>query len=229
MTCQHFRSLWEEASKPVVLSPALTDHISTCSLCAKFTDEQRELQQNLRVLRDSLPEPSASLDGVVLSVYRQHQLKLSSKGPRNTRLFPTLAWCFGFATLLLVIAVPFLLNRRHPSVFAAPIRVVPSAPFVTKTSVIAAKQAHRRRTSPPAREKNASSTVALAAPAGALPAEFQSLLYCDELICPDRLEMIRVQLPSYVARFGPATGNAMVNADVLVGADGIARGIRIEQ
>lgn len=228
MTCENFRSQWEQSSKPGVLTPALTDHISTCSLCAKFADEQKELQQNFRILRDSVPESPASLDGVVLCMYREHQFQLRSRSPKNIRLFPTLAWCAGFAMLVLMIAVPLLLNRRGPSVSAAPIRVVPSAPFVSKTSVIAAKP-HRRRTSPAAREKAASSTVALAASTGALPAEFQSLMYCDELICPDRLEMIRVQLPSYVARSGPATGNAMVNADVLVGADGIARGIRIEQ
>src|SRR5262249_42904456 len=62
-----------------------------------------------------------------------------------------------------------------------------------------------------------------------LPEEFHSLMYCDELSCAGAMEMIRVQLPSaMVARpAGLMQSGDAVYADVLVGADGIARGIRI--
>jgi hypothetical protein len=57
-------------------------------------------------------------------------------------------------------------------------------------------------------------------------------MYCDELSCPQDMEMIRVQLPSsamprQVSGFMQTNGS--VTADVLVGPDGIARGIRLEE
>jgi hypothetical protein len=65
----------------------------------------------------------------------------------------------------------------------------------------------------------------------AIPNEFRGLMFCDELSCGGGMDMIRIQLPaSLVPRpdsgFQP-TGGA-VNADVLIGPDGVARGIRIE-
>ena len=54
-------------------------------------------------------------------------------------------------------------------------------------------------------------------------------MYCDELSCDGGMEVVRVQLPSLAAGFMsvPTAGNRVVTADVLVGADGFARGIRI--
>jgi hypothetical protein len=62
-----------------------------------------------------------------------------------------------------------------------------------------------------------------------VPEGFRSLMYCDELSCNGGMEVVRVQLPSPAAGFMPASasGNRAVSADVLVGADGFARGIRI--
>src|SRR5262249_28073995 len=65
-----------------------------------------------------------------------------------------------------------------------------------------------------------------------LPGGFRSLMSCAELRCPRDMEMIRVQLPSsamprQVASFIRTSGS--VTADVLVGPDGIARGIRLEE
>ena len=57
-------------------------------------------------------------------------------------------------------------------------------------------------------------------------------MYCDELSCVGAMEMIRVQLPSSrVAGLTPASTlpNGVIFADVLVGPDGIARSIRIEE
>lgn len=56
-------------------------------------------------------------------------------------------------------------------------------------------------------------------------------MYCDELSCGGVMELIRVQLPSSGIEPGSASApaKAPVIADVLVGPDGIARGIRIVQ
>ncbi len=63
---------------------------------------------------------------------------------------------------------------------------------------------------------------------GPLPPGFASLMYCDEMSCTGQMEVIRVELPPPVTpTAGPAA--APVMAEMLVGADGIARGIRIVQ
>jgi hypothetical protein len=62
-------------------------------------------------------------------------------------------------------------------------------------------------------------------------ADFRSLIYCDELSCGGLLAVIRVQLPASDVAHTPASNSPSdtVLADVLVGSDGIARGIRIVQ
>jgi hypothetical protein len=65
-----------------------------------------------------------------------------------------------------------------------------------------------------------------------MPEGFRSLMYCDALSCPGDMDMIRVQLPaSAMARQVPGfiQTSGSVTADVLVGPDGIARGIRLEE
>jgi hypothetical protein len=62
-------------------------------------------------------------------------------------------------------------------------------------------------------------------------ADFRSLMYCDELSCGGLLTVVRVEVPASDVALTPASNSAsdMVVADVLVGSDGIARGIRIVQ
>jgi hypothetical protein len=64
-----------------------------------------------------------------------------------------------------------------------------------------------------------------------VPDEFRSLIYCDELICDGGMELVHLQLPFAGGRPISASnsGDRLVSADVLVGPDGFARGIRIEQ
>jgi hypothetical protein len=56
-------------------------------------------------------------------------------------------------------------------------------------------------------------------------------MYCDAISCGGGMEVIRVQLPSqdFPLMAGNAAADTVISADVLVGADGIARGIRIVQ
>jgi hypothetical protein len=58
---------------------------------------------------------------------------------------------------------------------------------------------------------------------------FQSLMYCDPISCGGPMEMIRIQIPvSVVTRVpAPRPSNGFVQADVVVGSDGVARAIRI--
>jgi hypothetical protein len=62
-----------------------------------------------------------------------------------------------------------------------------------------------------------------------LPAGFTGLMYCDELSCGGEMQVVRMELPMLSASIGSgyAGSNGLVLADVLVGPDGVARGIRI--
>jgi len=57
-------------------------------------------------------------------------------------------------------------------------------------------------------------------------------MYCDTLSCPEAMDVIRVQLPSTAMPrqvSGFIQSSKSVTADVLIGPDGIARGIRLEE
>jgi 2-polyprenyl-6-methoxyphenol hydroxylase-like FAD-dependent oxidoreductase len=62
-----------------------------------------------------------------------------------------------------------------------------------------------------------------------IPEGFRSLMYCDELSCGGAMDVVRIELqPSDVGLMATAQQDRnAISADVLVGADGIARGIRI--
>ena len=77
--------------------------------------------------------------------------------------------------------------------------------------------------------KRENDAASLAKRDNSFPTRFQSLMYCDQISCPGAMEVIRVQLPSPVLGLTPASAraNGAVSADVLVGPDGIARGIRV--
>lgn len=61
-----------------------------------------------------------------------------------------------------------------------------------------------------------------------MPDGFRSLMYCDELSCGGAMDVLRIQLPpSAIGLMTAEPSGNVVSADVLVGADGIARGIRI--
>jgi hypothetical protein len=56
-------------------------------------------------------------------------------------------------------------------------------------------------------------------------------MYCDELSCAGAMDVIRVEVPAEALRVPQRerSGNEPVEADVLVGPDGVARGIRLVQ
>ena len=63
----------------------------------------------------------------------------------------------------------------------------------------------------------------------ALPVvQFDSLMYCDRLSCGDPMQVIRLEMPaSSVGRaYRPLARNGFVNAEVIVGTDGLTRAVR---
>jgi hypothetical protein len=232
MTCQELRRYFEDPSFLDDESCVGADHLAVCPACASFVETRRELRAGLRAIRESTPQCPGTLDGTVLAHYRRQVANgLLSVNSNSRRL--GLAWVAwnAAAALLLVVALFFVGGRRKDTAVARPQSPM-HQPF-TPRSVIPIKTesvAHLAKPKPlnSARHGRHSPTFG---EAGKGWASFRSLMYCDELSCGGAMQLIRVQLPSPGAALTPlsAAARGPVLADVLVGPDGVARGIRVVQ
>jgi hypothetical protein len=242
MTCKELRWYFEDHLRDAEVRcarGAVAEHAATCPECDRFVAEQRELGKSLREIRDSVSPVPQSVDTSVLLNYRRHMADQGARRrvPINSKFRPRLAWgLVALAALLLVIA-GFVMRPRHStsgdvahatenpaSGSRLPASGLPEAPRRVMPKLATAK-----RVRPAVPERTANLPVRSVR---SLPDGFRSLMYCDELSCPQDMEMIRVQLPSsamprQVSSFIQTSGS--VTADVLVGPDGIARGIRLEE
>lgn len=243
MTCKEVHSSFEN---PLLIdternnyTAAIAEHVVSCTECCQFVELQREIGRSLRIVRESAPEVPAELDRSVIASFHRYSADLvnsaSSSELRKSRAF-FLSTAAGALTLvaLVLIAILVLSHEKYipnPQLRPAQSAAIPLAPSTDRDPPIklAAKKkgAHaiaRRRLRKP-------EEVPSTAPDTPFTVGFDSLMYCDELSCGGALEMIRVRLPDSVAQLTPnsAQANDMVLVDVLVGSDGIARGIRIVQ
>ena len=241
MTCKELRSHFEDHPRDAeTLSSRgdVAEHVVTCADCSRFVAEQRELGTSLREIRESAGSvPESPADSVLLSYRRHIAERRVSHRVAGGWFYPRLAW--GFAALaigILVVAVFLTRSRRETTDAVLPVSTKTIAPATVPTSGIPdmprpakRKNVVAKRMLAVAPERTASLPVRAVR---SLPEGFHSLMYCDELSCPQDMEMIRVQLPSsamprQVSGFMQTSGS--VTADVLVGPDGIARGIRYEE
>lgn len=244
MTCKELRWYFEDHLRDAEVRcarGAVAEHAATCADCARFVTEQRELGRSLREIRESPGPVPQSIDKAVLLNYRRHMADQSTRHQVriNRKFRPRLVWSFAGIGVGLLVVVVFLLFSRQPTIntTAHPTAIPTDTVSVREAPKSPAPEGQRptpkpvkaRRELPTAPERTASLPVRSV---GSLPEGFRSLMYCDELSCPQDMEMIRVQLPSsamprQVSGFLRTGGS--VTADVLVGPDGIARGIRLEE
>lgn len=230
MTCQELRLYFgDPLRRDDELRPEL-EHLAHCAECARFVEAQRELGNNLRLARESAPAFPATLDAAVLANYRRHIAGQPNPviAASRKRSFAILRWSAVAAAFAVMAVLLYLATQKKAETIAQPQvsqPVVPAeSPTVAKPIPAAQpKVAHAAR--PKLRHKPASSAVAEVR--NPLPPGFHSLMYCDELSCGDLMELIRVQLPPTAFPFGGSNGAQPISADVLVGPDGIARGIRV--
>jgi hypothetical protein len=243
MTCQELHSFFKdhliEANLRFERGEAMK-HIAACADCRRFVEEQKELAKGLQLVRESVSPIPESLDATVLASYRKH---FAERGRNDLaivhRLRPALVLHWGAIAAATLAVAALLFYARKPVVVGTapkteqPIASLPPAQVVSKNVPIAEKQPTRpvstvtkQMRAPRPLDRPAISSARVENP---IPKEFRSLMYCDELSCAGAMDMIRVQLPSaMVARpVGWTQTSSVVNADVLVGPDGIARGIRI--
>ncbi len=205
----------------------------------------QELAEHLRHVRESAGSVPESVDQAVLSVYRRHMREGERKqGAAGRTWSPSLLLSWGFAAAAVLAMGIVLIVRRQPdaprrAAGSGVVQQVPHSPAaIAETSAVPASKNGKSSIRAPKANIVADRRVRPHGPenkpvearVNELPGEFRGLMYCDPLSCGGAMNVIRVQLPpTAMARpIGwPQTG--VVNADVLVGPDGFARGIRIVQ
>jgi hypothetical protein len=58
---------------------------------------------------------------------------------------------------------------------------------------------------------------------------YSNLMYCDPVVCSGPMQVVHIKVPvdQVKPNVGQSVGNSFVNADVVVGPDGVARAIRV--
>jgi hypothetical protein len=240
MNCREIRSSCEEnpmdAVRRGIDQPELAEHLSICAECSRFVEAQSDLGTRLQLLRDSAPAIRTSLDVAVLAKYRDRVAVLQNAGaPGDRKAFTfNLRWVIPVAAALVLVVVFLLSHRKATPTLAQPKITEPvvatqSLPPVRQTDT--AVPAKKRRRPDVGLPKGTQVAVSAPSQVNSLPEEFRSLMYCDDLSCGEGMELLRVQIPPRALGIAPSFGRSqrVVEAEVLVGADGIARGIRLVQ
>lgn len=246
MNCKELRTHWE--MEPIVAinlrpdSVELAEHIAACPECHRFVEEWKDVAQHLDVLRDTVPEIPASVDAAVLANYRGYQAERSRSAvsvPLRGRisLGGVLSWAaaVSFAVIVAYGGLLFIPSQRG----SLDRHLGERQPMVAPQRV---NQANKKMSATQPPERNTARSVSavgkrtkhlspVAKPDPLIPTRFQSLMYCDQFSCPGAMDVIHVRLPGPVLGVTPASArtNDLVSADVLVGPDGIARGIRVAE
>ena len=253
MTCEEIRCCLEghlRDTESLSDRAAVAEHISACVDCSRFLEEQRALASSLRALRESAGAVPESLDSAVLSRYRQFTMSRNGDirmGRTDlTRFRPAWVWSAVAAAILMAASLWFSSSKQpviktEAPTPTSPVATVAKGATATLTHAtgkdvarnVSAKEKKGHFVSRTLRSHPRSAPLQAAARASrSLPEGFRSLMYCDALSCPEDMEMIRIQLPSS-ALPGTVPGlvrtSGSVTADVLVGADGFARGIRFDE
>ena len=243
MTCKEIRAHFQGDQfapvNPVCESAAFSEHIAKCGECHRLAEEQKELARCLLLLREGATAMPASLDASVLAGYRTY----ISERPRSTTAVPgagrtdllgAFRWAAAVAFAVIAAgAVLLFISGQRSSVDPVSTErrsVMAPVPVARANSQSAALEPARKKPNSIVRSaKHASPAIPVALPETWSSSGFQGLMYCDQLSCPGAMDVIRVQLSSAAVAFGPTSSQAndFVYADVLVGPDGIARGIRV--
>ena len=242
MNCEELRKYMEadaRLSHPEFWFDSRTAaHVAACTACGQLVRERQSLRKSLELIRESIGSVPESPDAAVLAGYRH----FIAERDQTTRVsvgkshFPLLVRWGVVGGLALTVAITALFVHRKPAktiVTPSPALPSPTIPAVVAQRPTVGPQIRAAKRVVPGMQwrsisRQGHSVVRAVAP---IPDDFRGLMYCDELSCGGAMDMIRVQLPSsMIPRPNSAFRRAgvPVNADVLIGPDGVARGIRIE-
>jgi hypothetical protein len=239
MTCNELQDSVKHGLVRVDGAPRgdILSHLESCTACRKWVEIEQRLKGLLQVLRSSVPAVPTTVDASVLSAFRtrlQHAPGIPLRKPE--RPMSSSIWRAAIAALLLAGAIILFGNRK--TAMPTPTAKIQVAPVVSSTQVQTQPQSEAPK--PVVTKKRAASRLHHRAPAPltenssteaasmGLPPDFRNLMYCDQLSCSGAMEVIRMNLPaSSLGMALPSRTSNVVAADVVVGADGVARAIRI--
>jgi len=242
MTCKDFRDdlkpRADTSAKVLSESREMAEHARACPESSGSVRDEQLLEKHLDLVRAAVPEVPPSLDSAVLANYRRYLAERPAAidhGRWRVRLENALPWAaaLAFAAVVAYGAIVFFVPHsstgwangkdRTPPAGQARVPVLAKKQVSPPTPITKARRLSRRARS------HGENIEAAAHGNDSFPRAFRSLVYCDQISCPGAMEVIRVELPAPVLGFAQASAQpgGMVSADVLVGADGIARGIRV--
>jgi len=191
------------------------------------TDNTSARAQALLRLSAAEAEPSAQLRTRVLNAFEKRMQHKNS------------AWIwFASATAATVVVVVVLVafgnwKSRAPQPVPSPMVSggIPEAPPQAPAGQVLVEPTRPKRAVHTSKQHPLTEALLAKRPAADtdLPiAQFDSLMYCDPFSCGDPMQVIRLQMPaSSVGRaYRPFARNGFVNAEVIVGTDGLTRAVR---
>lgn len=238
MNCQTFAELASDIARDQMMdaadrSQALT-HARDCASCAAWLNAQQRLTADLRELVSATKDENPS-NAVWENLSAAFDTRAVAHITTNRRRRIYAAGAIA-ATLILAFAAVQLARHRQPAevqgsiaaTFAAPLGQTTSPRQEKNIGVVVNKKVNSRRHSAPRQtltpQVNQPNEIAT---------DFISLTYGDTEVGSDA-QVVRVELPrSAMASFGLPVNmdraDQRVKADVLLGADGLARAIRFVQ
>ena len=254
MNCQSFENVVNDLAREQLIEAGLREealhHSDACAACAARVSEERSLSMDLRALvgeMNSLGAPE-KIESLLLAAFKEQQLPLQAPPQRWNYLGLAAA-----AVLLMAFAIGVAAwNLRAPlkpqssvAVTSKPVADNPR-PVVNNTQqpppVVTAKpekdsDSQKRRRVAKSRRKNVTpgpSQSVAASSETEVATDFMPIGYVNYASLQDGGSVIRVELPrSTIVSMGFAMNmdryGERVKADVLMGADGLARAIRFVQ
>lgn len=243
MNCREFESLVLDLARNQSLDAATRapglEHAELCVKCAARLAEEREWLANVRlvVTELALQEAPAHLEANLLAALHEQAVRKQSVLPSPVARWWSWKFAAAVAALLLVVLLAGALWRNFsrepkPTVQRAPAPpIVPASPPVTVNDNTVIAKAPKQRPAPVRRAPPRRNVRSSLAPPGEEATPFYSLVEEGTAIPLESGRIVRVELPaSTFIPFGlPLTAEAMtqsVQADLLLGQDGLARAIR---
>ena len=256
MNCQSFENIVTDLAREQLIAATLREeglqHTSACPACAARLTEEQSLTANLRALAlemNSVGAPEATAE-VLLTAFNEQQLSRQAR-PRRWNYLTRAAAALLLVTCGIGVAAWNLRTPLKPAVQDA----VASAPHIDAT-VPVLTGGHETTLAPPGkpagvsnhrvrpravkpRLRNAQLATAQSERAASLSetevaTDFMPIGYVNSASLQDGGSVVRVELPrSTIVSMGFAVNmdryGERVKADVLMGADGFARAIRLLQ
>jgi hypothetical protein len=232
MSCHLYKDAILDLARSAAIAPdmaeAVRSHLDGCATCAADLRRQRDLTAALAELAGDARawKASSDVENRLLQRFAVAHEEVPVRSSRGTR------WAMGIGV---AASVALMAWGSWP---VRPVRVPevpPAAPVVAVPSIANVPEPAATSLSPPAvsQPAHAPRRVTRRAPsASARPVEFMWIPGATALPTLESASIVRVELPvsalpAYGVHIVPDAVGSSVEADVLVGQDGQARGIRL--